>query len=60
MLTFLLIIFLIWAFIKLGVGLTKILLFLLACGFAFIFFIHLLIPLIIIGGIILIAVALFS
>lgn len=58
MLTLLLIIFLIWAFVKLGTGTLKILFFLLACGFVFVFFIHLLVPLIILGAIIFIAFAL--
>lgn len=58
MLTLLLIIFLIWAFAKLGIGTLKILFFLLACGFVFIFFIQLLVPLIIVGAIIFIALAL--
>lgn len=58
MLTLLLIIFLIWAFVKLGIGTLKILFFLLACGLIFIFFIHLLVPLIITGAVIFIAVAL--
>lgn len=58
MLTLLLIIFLIWAFVKLGIGTLKILFFLLACGFVFIFFIQLLVPLIIVGAIIFITFAL--
>lgn len=51
MLTLLLIFALIWALAKLGVGIIKILLFILACGLIFIFFIHLLIPFAILGGI---------
>ncbi|AWM73060.1 MULTISPECIES: hypothetical protein [Lactobacillus] len=53
MLTLLLIFALIWALAKLGVGIIKILLFILACGLIFIFFIHLLIPFAILGGILL-------
>lgn len=55
MLSLLLIIFLIWALVKLGIGTVKIVFYLLACGLALVFFVHLLVPLIIIGALILIA-----
>lgn len=58
MLTILLIIFLIWVFVKLGIGALKILFFLLACGFVFVFFIDLLVPLIIVGAVVFITFAL--
>ncbi|AWN32737.1 hypothetical protein ERK19_08645 [Lactobacillus helsingborgensis] len=43
---------LIWLFIKLGVGIFKILFFILTCTLAFIFFIHLLVPIVVILGLI--------
>lgn len=57
MLAFLLLLLLFWAFVKLGVGTVKIVIFLLVCGFAFIFFVHLLIPLILFGGLLFIIFA---
>ncbi|MBA1392508.1 hypothetical protein EQ500_01110 [Lactobacillus sp. XV13L] len=52
MLTLLLLFGFLWLFFKLGVGLLKILLFLLACGLGFFFFVHLLVPLLLLGGLI--------
>ncbi|RMC26328.1 hypothetical protein F5ESL0245_00260 [Lactobacillus sp. ESL0245] len=54
MITLLLIFCLIGLFSKIGVGIFKILFFLLTCGIVFIFFVHFLIPFIIFGGIFLI------
>jgi len=48
----LLVLFLIWLFVKMGIGVFKILFFLLACALAFFFLIHLFIPAIIFLGLI--------
>lgn len=55
MLSLLMVLFLIWLFFKLGVGLVKILGFLIAIGLIFVFFTYLLIPILailLIGGLV--------
>ncbi len=52
MFTLLLILFLIWLLVKMGIGIVKILFFLLACALAFFFLIHLFIPAVIFLGLI--------
>ncbi|WEV37041.1 hypothetical protein [Lactobacillus sp. ESL0677] len=57
MLTLLLIFLITWLLLKLGVGVFKIFFFLLACGIIIAFFIHLVLPLIILAAIICLAFA---
>ncbi|PXY86069.1 hypothetical protein DK873_00505 [Lactobacillus melliventris] len=52
MFTLLLILFLIWLFVKMGIGIFKILFFLLTCALTFFFFVQLLIPVAVFLGVI--------
>ncbi|MDF7668584.1 hypothetical protein [Lactobacillus sp. ESL0703] len=52
MLTLLLIFLITWLLLKLGAEVFKICFFLLACGIIFVFFIHLLLPLVILAAVI--------
>ncbi|WEV70926.1 hypothetical protein OZY43_00320 [Lactobacillus sp. ESL0785] len=50
MLTLLLLFLITWLLVKLGIGVFKISFFLLTCGIIFVFFIHLLLPLLLIAA----------
>ena len=52
MFALLIVLFLTWLFVKMGIGIVKILFFFLACALAFFFLIHLFIPAIIFLGLI--------